>query len=304
MWVKLIPVIFVVLWSSGFVGARFGLQYAEPATLLALRMMANVAVFIVLIAFMRRRIPMGKDLLHASIVGLLIHGCYLGGTYQAISMGMPAGLCALLVGIQPILTAVLLVGFSNQRLIASQWLGLMVGFVGISLVLMGNVEWQNDEHQLAAICFTFTALVGITLGTLYQKKFCHNVDMIGGALVQYFASAILFSIVAWNTETMEVMWVPEFFAVMAWLVIVLSVFAILLLLFMVKSGESSKVASTFYLVPPVTAIQAWLVFNESFDWLGALGFTLAAIAVYLVVRKPIEKEKKISVAQNSQVKEG
>lgn len=292
MWVKLIPVIFVVLWSSGFVGARFGLQYAEPATLLSLRMMANVAVFIVLIAFMRRRIPMGKDLLHASVVGLLIHGCYLGGTYQAISMGMPAGLCALLVGIQPILTAVLLVGFSNQRLIASQWFGLMVGFVGISLVLMGNVEWQNDEHQLVAICFTLTALVGITLGTLYQKRFCHNVDMIGGALVQYAASAILFSTIAWNTETMEVMWVPEFFAVMAWLVIVLSVFAILLLLFMVKSGESSKVASTFYLVPPVTAIQAWLVFNESFDWLGAFGFALAAIAVYLVVRKPILKGEK------------
>ncbi|MEX0337226.1 DMT family transporter [Vibrio tubiashii] len=286
MLVRLIPFVFVVLWASGFVGARFGLQYAEPATLLSLRMVLNVALFAVLIVFLRRRLPTGKALLHCAVVGVLIHGLYLGGTYLAIDLGMPAGLSSLLVGLQPILTALILVSFVGQSFKASQWMGLVLGFIGISLVLMGKVDWQSETHKTAAIILCLISLVGITVGTLYQKKFCQGVDMVGSAAVQYFAASLLFIPYAANFESMQVDWSLPFILTMIWLVVVLSCVAILLLLYMVEHGAASSVASVFYLVPPTTAVQAWLMFGESFDGRGVLGFVFAALAVYLVAKAP------------------
>ncbi|MGF1700947.1 DMT family transporter [Photobacterium makurazakiensis] len=286
MLTRLIPFIFVVLWSSGFIGARLGLPYAEPATFLLLRMAANICVFLLLVAVLRASLPKGKAMLHCLVAGLLIHGFYLGGTYIAIGQGMPAGLCSLLVGLQPILTAVVMFASVGERMRMSQWLGLGIGFIGIMLVLQGNMAWHQDGSKQAAYIFTIAALLGITLGTLYQKRFCQGIDMVGSAVWQYTAAALLFLPVALTTETMVVTWSGEFIFALVWLVLVLSVVAILLLLYMVKHGESSKVASTFYLVPPMTAIQAWLIFGETFDELGALGFMLAALAVYLVTRKP------------------
>ncbi|WP_261884002.1 DMT family transporter [Vibrio pelagius] len=286
MLIKFIPFVFVVLWSSGFVGARFGLQYAEPATLLSLRMIANVLLFVLLIATLKRKVPRGSAFFHSCVVGILIHGFYLGGTYLAIDMGMPAGLSALLVGLQPILTAIMIVTFTVERFNRAQWVGLALGFSGISLVLMGNIEWQSDAHKMEAVLLCILALIGITFGTLYQKRFCQGVDMVGSAMVQYFAAAILFVPYAMSFESMQVDWTIEFSLTLVWLVVVLSCVAILLLLYMVEHGAASSVASVFYLVPPTTAIQAWLMFGESFDFYGALGFALAAIAVYLVVKKP------------------
>ncbi|MFA0225120.1 DMT family transporter [Vibrio splendidus] len=286
MLIKMIPFVFVILWSSGFVGARLGVEYAEPATLLSLRMVANVALFLVLIAILKRRIPRGRAFFHACVVGILIHGFYLGGTYLAIDMGMPAGLSSLLVGLQPILTALIMISCTSQRFNFAQWLGLALGFAGISLVLMGNIEWQSDDQKGLATLLCLVSLVGITVGTLYQKRFCKGTDMVGGAMVQYLASAALFLPFAMRFETMQVNWTLEFTLTLAWLVIVLSCIAILLLLYMVEHGASSSVASVFYLVPPTTAIQAWLIFGESFDIYGAMGFALSAAAVYLVVKKP------------------
>lgn len=286
MLVRAIPFIFVILWASGFVGARFGLQYAEPATLLSIRMLGNVVLFLLLIAFLRRRVPTGKDFLHCCVVGVLIHGFYLGGTYMAIDLGMPAGLSSLLVGIQPILTAIFLVGFTRETFKPVQWLGLALGFVGIALVLGGKMEWQSETDKILAIAVCLCALAGITLGTLYQKKFCHSGDMVGSAMVQYLAAGALFLPFAMQFETMEVQWTTEFILTLIWLVVVLSCVAILLLLFMVKNGAASSVASVFYLVPPTTAVQAWLAFGESFDVMGGIGFGFAAVAVYLVVKKP------------------
>jgi len=286
MLIKMIPFVFVILWSSGFVGARLGVEYAEPATLLSLRMVANVALFLVLIAILKRRIPRGRAFFHACVVGILIHGFYLGGTYLEIDMGMPAGLSSLLVGLQPILTALIMISCTSQRFNFAQWLGLALGFAGISLVLMGNIEWQSDDQKGLATLLCLVSLVGITCGTLYQKRFCQGTDMVGGAMVQYLASAALFLPFAMRYETMQVNWTVEFTLTLIWLVVVLSCVAILLLLYMVEHGASSSVASVFYLVPPTTAIQAWLIFGESFDIYGAMGFALSAAAVYLVVKKP------------------
>lgn len=286
MLIKMIPFVFVMLWASGFIGARLGLEYAEPATLLTIRMVLNVGFFLLLIALLKRKIPTGMGLVHSFVVGILIHGFYLGGSYLAIGSGMPAGLSSLLVGLQPIVTALVIVGFTAERFKLSQWIGLGLGFIGISLVLIGDIEWQNDEHKLFAFGTSMLALIGITFGTLYQKRFCRGTDMVGSAMIQYFAAGLLFLPVALHYETMEVQWTIEFILTMTWLVVVLSCVAILLLLYMVEHGASSAVASVFYMVPPVTAIQAWLMFGESFDALGALGFLMAACAVYLVVKKP------------------
>ncbi|EHI9241891.1 DMT family transporter [Vibrio vulnificus] len=302
MLLRLIPFLFVLLWASGFVGARLGLQYAEPATLLAIRMLANIALFLLLIVLLRRRVPTGAAFWHSCVVGLSIHGFYLGGTYWAISLGMPAGLSSLLVGIQPILTALILVVTVQERFRFSQWLGLALGLLGISLVLSGKMDWQTEAHKTLAITLCLMALVGITLGTLYQKRFCHGVDMVGGAMVQYLAAACLFLPFAWQFETMQVQWTTTFILTLLWLVVVLSCAAILLLLYMVKNGASSSVASVFYLVPPVTALQAWLMFGESFDTKAMVGFLLAAVAVYLVVRKP-KKVKNQSVKSHSYLTE-
>lgn len=286
MLARFIPFIFVVLWSSGFIGARLGLPYAEPMTFLLLRMLANIGVFLFLVVILRARLPTGKALGHCLVAGLLIHGFYLGGTYIGISLGMSAGLCSLLVGLQPIVTALVMFAAAGERMRPTQWAGLVLGFIGIALVLQGNMSWHQDGNRTAAYAFTILALLGITFGTLYQKRFCQNVDMIGGAVWQYAAAATLFLPVALMTETMAVNWTPTFIFALSWLVLVLSVVSILLLLYMIKHGESSKVASTFYLAPPMTAFQAWLVFGETFDKYGAMGFALAAVAVYLVIRRP------------------
>lgn len=287
MLIKMIPFLFVILWASGFVGARFGLEYAEPMTFLSLRMVLNVVLFAVLIMLLKRRIPTGRQFWHSCVSGLFIHGLYLGGTFQAIHWGIPAGLASLLVGSQPIFTALILLLMGSERFNLAQWLGLALGFAGISCVLMGNIEWQSDAHKWAAIGMCVVSLIGITVGTLYQKKFCQGVDLLGGALVQYVAAVALLLPAAMQFETMQVEWTPTFMMTLGWLVVVLSCIAILLLLYMVEHGASSSVASVFYLVPPTTAIQAWICFGESFDRLGALGFVLAAVAVYLVVKKPV-----------------
>ncbi|NVD08887.1 DMT family transporter [Vibrio sp. JPW-9-11-11] len=295
MLIRLIPFVFVVLWASGFVGARFGLEYAEPATLLSMRMAANVGLFAVLIVLLRRRMPRGRTLFHCAVVGVLIHGFYLGGTYIAIDLGMPSGLASLLVGLQPIVTVLLLVGFAKQTFKPSQWLGLVLGFVGISLVLLGKLDWQSEQHRFLAVTVCLMSLIGITLGTLYQKKYCPGVDMIGGAIVQYFAAGLLFIPYALSFETMEVEWNPALIWTLIWLVVVLSCVAILLLLYMVEHGAASNVASVFYLVPPTTALQAWLMFGETFDQLGLLGFACAAGAVYLVAKAPSFKVLKLAL---------
>ncbi|MBQ4860586.1 DMT family transporter [Pseudoalteromonas sp. MMG013] len=297
MLIKFIPVLFVVLWASGFIGARFGLVYAEPATLLSIRMIINIIFFIALVALLKRHIPKGRAFLHSCVVGLLIHGLYLGGSFQAISLGMPAGLNALLVGIQPILTVIILLVLSHKHFSVVQWTGLLLGFVGITLVLQGNIQWQDAAQSQFAIGMSLLALTGITLGTLYQKRFCKNVDLVGATLVQYIAASCLFIPWAVQFETMQVQWTIEFIATLAWLVLVLSVAAILLLLYMVKQGESESVASVFYLVPPVTALQAWLAFGETFDIYGIAGFICAAFAVYFVVKDP----KMSTTSKNSKI---
>lgn len=284
MFLRLIPFVFVLLWASGFVGAKLGLEYAEPATLLSIRVVGNLIVFALLMLLLKHKLPKGASFWHSWIAGVFLQGLFLGGAYTSIAFGLPAAMCSLLLGMQPILTAIILMVVAYERFDLFRWLGLILGFIGVALVLEGGLDWQTGVDSAVAIGLSVVALFGITIGTLYQKRFCREVDLVGGILVQNFAAAAIFIPFAFLFESMHIHWTVEFAFTIGWLVIVVSCIATLLLMFMVDSGETSKVASVFYLVPPVTALQAWLFFDESFDTLGVGGFLLTAVAVYLVMK--------------------
>lgn len=284
------PGIFVLLWSTGFIGAKFGLPYAEPFTFLFIRFVLTLTLLIPMIGMMRITWPSGAALwLHIGVSGLLVHGAYLGGVFYGIYLGMPAGLAALLVGLQPLLTAAFAGPLLGERLTKRQWLGLLFGLVGISLVLGSKLEFGTSLFAgfgVGALLCVMAALVGISLGTLYQKRFCTSMPLLSGAVIQYIAAGILLGAGALLFEERHIQWSMTFVLTLGWLVLVLSIAAILLLMALIKKGEASRVASLFYLVPPVTALQAWWLFDERLPLLGLAGMVIAITGVVMVVRKP------------------
>lgn len=282
------PVVFVLLWSTGFIGAKFGLPYAEPFTFLFIRFVLTLFLLIPLISLMRISWPSSPRLwVHIGVSGLLVHATYLGGVFYGIYLGMPAGLAALLVGLQPLLTAACAGPLLGERLSTRQWLGLLLGLLGISLVLGSKLELGSSLFEgfgLGALLSVIAALLGISLGTLYQKRYCTSMPLLSGAVVQYMAAGVLLGIGALVFETREVHWSPTFILTLGWLVLILSIAAILLLMALIKKGEASRVASLFYLVPPVTALQAWWLFDERLPLLGLIGMLVAIAGVILAVR--------------------
>ncbi|MCL6529493.1 MAG: EamA family transporter [Meiothermus ruber] len=281
------PIIFVLLWSTGFVGAKFGLPYAEPFTFLWVRMLIVAGLLSALAGVLRSAWPRGWALMHIGVSGLLLHAGYLGGVFFAISRGMPAGLAALIVGLQPILTALLAQPLLRERVSAVQWAGLLLGFGGVGLVVGEKALSARILHiEPSAFVAIVLALLSTTLGTLYQKRFAAQMPLIGGAVVQYLTAAVgLFVLSLLFRETMQIRWTPQFILAMAWLVLALSVGAILLLMYLIRHNSASRVASLFYLVPPATALEAYALFGERLGALALLGMGLAALGVALVVRR-------------------
>jgi len=281
-----IPVLFVPLWSTGFIGAKFGLPYAEPFTLLSIRMYITLVAFLLLIYLNRAHWPNPSGALHSLVVGVLVHTSYLGGVFAAISAGMSAGLASLLVGLQPILTALLAWGWMDEKVSHRQKAGLAIGLIGVAMVLiLGKPGQGTVVYTPQTLGYTSIALLGITLGTLYQKRFCARVNLLTGTFYQYLATAIVMTSLASLFETRQVQWEPPFVFALLWLVLGLSVGAILLLMRMIREGEAAKVASYFYLTPPVTAIMAWILFGEVLTPWAIGGILVTATGVYLVVKK-------------------
>lgn len=283
-WLRLMPGLFVLLWSTGFIGAKYGLPYVEPLTFLLLRL-GLVAVVLALVA-LASRAPWPKDWATAgriALAGLLVHGVYLAGIFIAMAQGLPAGVTALVVGIQPLLTAALSGPLLGERVTGRQWAGLLLGLAGVGLVVREKLA--IDAAHLVPLGYALVALVGITLGTLYQKRHGGGMDLRSGTAIQYGATALALAVAAPLTETMRIQWTGEFVFALLWLCFVLSVGAIFLLFALIRRGAAAKVASLFYLTPPVTALIAWILFGEKMGIVALAGMAVAVCGVALVNRK-------------------
>lgn len=280
---RFMPFVFVFLWSTGFVGAKFGLPYAEPFTFLLLRFLIVLVILVPVALMMGVRWPKTwRERGHIAVTGLLVHGVYLGGVFSAIATGFPAGLAALIVGLQPVVTASVVGALLGERVTTRQWMGLVLGLVGVALVLEPKLGGATG-FSIAGLGMAVAGLFGMTAGTLYQKRFCTGMDLFSGTVIQYIAAAGLMAVGAFSLETRVVDWTPDFIGVMAWLVLVLSIGAIMLLMVLIRLGEATRVASMFYLVPPTAAFFAWVLFGEQIGLLGFIGFAVAALGVALVM---------------------
>ena len=275
-----IPLLFVVLWSTGFIGAKLGLPDCEPLTLLSLRYAAVLLLMGAVALATRAPWPAsGAQWMHIGVSGLLVHAVYLGGVFTAIRLGLPAGVTALVVGLQPVLTALGAGLFLRERVRATQWAGLGLGLAGVVLVVSNKVA--GGPSAAALLVPAVIALVGITAGTLYQKRFCASFDLRTGSVVQFLPCLAVTALAAWHTETMVVHWTPAFMFALGWLVLVLSLGAVSLLNVLIRSGSAVNVASLFYLTPPTTALIAWAMFGETLTGLALAGMALAVLGVWL-----------------------
>lgn len=283
LWRTLSPALFVFLWASGFVAAKLGIPYAEPFTFLLFRF--AVVTLLMLAIALATRAPWPADWRlagHIAVVGMLLHATYLGGTYAAIALGMPAGLAALIVGLQPLLTAAAARPFLGERVTLRQWTGLVLGFAGVLLVLWEKLAF--DLAGAASLAFSLLSLLGITAATLYQKRFGTGMDLRTGGVIQYGAAMLPVLPVALIFESNRIVWASEFLLALGWLVFALSLGSFALLMWLIRRGAAARVASLFYLVPPVAALMAWLVFGETMGPAALLGMAVAVLGVALVVR--------------------
>lgn len=281
---RIYPLLFVFLWSTGFIGARLGLPYSEPLSFLLVRYLC-VIVLMAVISFLSGA-PWPKDLrqwLHIGVSGVLIDAVYLGGVFISIKHGLPAGIAALVVGMQPLLTALGAGWLLSERVSARQWLGLALGFLGVALVVSGKFGITAELGPM--LVPALAALLGITVGTLYQKRFCAGFELRTGSVIQFIPSAVVTAIAIALFTEFRIVWTGQFVFALGWLVLVLSIGAISLLNLLIHSGSAVNVASLFYLVPLSTALIAWVVFGETFPLISLAGMVLAVGGVYLVVKR-------------------
>jgi drug/metabolite transporter (DMT)-like permease len=274
------PGVFVVLWASGFIGAKLGLPYAEPLTFLALRMFGVVVLLGLFMLIAGAKWPGREGALDSYVTGVLMHALYLGGVYISIANGLPAALSALVVGLQPLLTSTVANRLLGERVVPRQWVGLVLGLSGVYLVVQdkATVGAATPLAWIAAV----VGLVAITIGTVYQKRFGSGIDWRPAMFIQYAAAGILFALGAAAFETRTVRWTPEFLFALAWLVFVLSFGAVWLLYFLIRRAAATRVVSLFYLTPPVTALMAWTLFGERLAPLALVGMAVCVAGVFLV----------------------
>lgn len=278
-WAAAIPWLFVLLWSSGFIGSKLGVPYAEPFTFLTLRYCIVLAVLTPIAFLTRAQWPRGRGQnAHVAFAGLLIHGLYLSGCVWSLRLGLPAGVLSLIVSMQPLFTAAFAGVALGERVLPRQWGGLVLGFIGTIMVV---------AHKTGSgLTFIMTvpailALIGITVGTMWQKRHCPAFDLRTSTIVQYAASLVITAVLAFTTETMQVQWSGQFVFALLWVAFVLSIGAITLLNMLIRSGTAVNVASLFYTVPAVTALMAWIIFQETLTGLSLVGMGVAVAGVWL-----------------------
>ena len=277
--------LFVLLWSTGFVGAKYGLPYADPFIFLAVRVFIAALLLYFFAAAKGFRIKLTfPEMKYSAIVGATLHFAYLGGVFYGISQGVPAGIAATVTSLQPILVSLIGVKVLGTSLRTTQIAGLVLGFLGVVIVLSPAFVSATQMTPIGTIS-VLVALLGSTSATLVQKKSGGEIPLITGTAFQYLVAALLFLLGAVATQGFRIEWSGKFILSLAWLIFALSVGAILILLSLLKKGSASEVSSLLYLVPPATAVEAFFLFNEKLTSLDFVGILFTALGVYLVIRK-------------------
>ena len=287
MLIRLAPGIFVVLWATGFIGAKYGMRDAEPFTFLAYRFWITAVLLLPVIFWLLRSKGVSlRQALHSFISGCLIHGIYLGGVFYAIDRGMAAGLSSLIVSLQPFLTVLLAAAVLGEAVGRKRLLFFLMAIFGVGMVLFPReAEFQvssgiNSETLIAV----FVATLGISVGSVYQKKFVTSLNLFASTCLQFLGAATLLSFVAFFFETGRIEWTPDLVFAMIWLVFVLSIGAVGLLMFLIRAGSSASVASLFFLVPVVAMFMAWALFGETLGTVQILGSAIVVASVGLASR--------------------
>lgn len=281
-WLRAMPIVFVGIWSTGFIVARYGMPHSPPFAFLWLRFAFSILCFLLWIHL--AKVPWPSDRrqwLHLAMTGIFMQAGYLGGVWSAVKGGMGAGLSALIVGLQPVLTAIW-ISFQGGLITRRQWQGLLLGFAGLAMVVAYKFE-SGMEVTPFSLSMAFMALASITAGTLYQKKFVKACDVRTASSVQLMAAWVVTLPLA-MMETQAIAWNREMLCAMAWSVLFLTLGGSSLLYLLIQRGAATSVTSLMYLVPPTTAVLAWVLFGEAVTWLTLLGIVLTAIGVSLVVR--------------------
>lgn len=278
------PGVFIVLWSSGYVAGKVGLPYAGPFTLLFLRFFVAAAILLATALLTRAPWPSTpRQWLHISVVGILIQALQFSGLYTGLSLGVSAGISAVIVGLMPIFTAVGAVLFLGERVSKRQYVGLGLGLTGVALVVAQKFHLGTSSIQ--GYIAVGLALVGITAGTLYQKKFCSSMDLRTGGCIQLSVATLLVGVVGYRNESLNIDWTPALIGSSLWLSLMNSIGAISVMFLMLRRGQASRVASLFYLIPAVTAAMGYVVLGETLTPLQIFGFAMSASGVYLTTRK-------------------
>ena len=279
----ILKIAFIFLWASAFVAAKLGLSDAGPFSMLAIRFVIVSFIFAIIVFLFRAKWPKKSEVLYIGLVGILLHGFYLGGVFFSITKGTAAGISSLIVSLHPVLTCILAILIIKEDIKVDKWIGIFLGFIGVLIVV-----WPRLGGELPLIGFLscVIALVAISFGTIIQKKYLENMDILGGNTIQAVFAAIFFSILLVFFEEFKFNLSKELIISMTWLILLVSLGAISILMLLIRRGEMSSTASLFFLAPPVSAILGYLVFKEELNASGIIGFIVACTGVWLVNRKP------------------
>ncbi len=279
------PAIFVVIWSSGFVVAKYAFQSSDVIFFLAVRLFIAALILAIVTKALGQSLKLSKaDLIASALIGICLHGIYLGGVWEAIAQGSPAGIASVVTSMQPILVSILAIFLLRERLTRLQVVGLFAGFAGVVLVLAPKLG-KSGEMSVLALLLLIAALLGSTTATLAQKKMGHSIPLLAGTTYQFFIAAIVMLLISLLTGKTRLEWNISSTLAMAWAVVVTSIIAILLLLWMLTRGSAARVSSLLYLVPPAAAIQAGVLFGEELNPQAIVGIIATALGVALVQKR-------------------
>lgn len=283
---KFAPAIFVLLWSTGFIGSKLGAPYIDPMVFLTVRFAAVLPILFGIGFFLVKTWPTtGRAIAHCIVTGALVHGIYLGGVFWAIKQGMPAGASAIIVGLQPVLTGIIAVGMLCEVITRKHWISMAIGLAGLGLVLGPKFDLAGSGITLITVTVVLGAVVAISVGTVYQKRYVQDTDLLAATLWQY-VGALLVTLPLSLLESWQITWSGDLVFALVWLVLVLSIGAVLLLMLLIRQGAVSQVASLFYLVPVATAIEGYFLFGETLSLIQIAGMALVVGAVLMIRTAP------------------